>query len=548
MDQESAFEILKTGVSVFLTGEPGSGKTFVINKFVDWLRSEKINLAVTASTGIAATHIGGVTIHSWSGIGLKSFLTAQEIDSIVSKEKIYNRIKETTTLIIDEVSMLNGKLIDTLDVICRNIREDSKKPFGGMQVVFVGDFFQLPPVDRDSKNTIYAFQSTSWQEAKPLVCYLTDQYRQNDTPFKTLLRNIRTDSVTDADYALLNKQTTVAYSHIEPTHLYTTNKDVDSENQKRLDGIVGKSMVFEMVKMGNDKRTEKLVKHCLSPEMLVLKKGAQVMFTKNNPSAGFMNGTLGVVASFENDNPVVRKLDGSTIKVEKATWEMGEDGKVIASIAQVPLRLAWAITVHKSQGMSLDAAEIDLSKAFVEGQGYVALSRLKTLSGMKISGLNKIALKVSTVVLEKDKEFQLVSNQLEKIFNDDKERFWKQQGKFLKKHSGERGPTNNNDTGEKTRKLLCDGMNVEEVADERKLKVRTIISHLEKLVDEKRISKEDIAHLKVDADVYTAITKAIEQVGDKRLKLIYEEMKERYDYDTIAMARIQWRLEKYLEK
>ncbi len=164
MTQEQALDVLKTGGNVFLTGEPGAGKTFVINQYIAWLEACGLKVAVTASTGIAATHIGGMTIHSWSGIGARDTLTRYDLDQIAAKEKVVARIKKTSVLVIDEISMLDGVLLDMLNVICRTIRQ-SAEPFGGMQVVFVGDFYQLPPITRQGDIMRYAFLSRAWEEA-----------------------------------------------------------------------------------------------------------------------------------------------------------------------------------------------------------------------------------------------------------------------------------------------------------------------------------------------------------------------------------------------
>ena len=190
MTQEQALDILKTGGNVFLTGEPGTGKTYVINQYIAWLEAAGINVAVTASTGIAATHIGGMTIHAWSRIGPRDSLSPYDLDQIVNHEKTSRRIKKAQVLVIDEISMLGGPTLGMVDQVIRAIRQ-TNEPFGGLQVIFVGDFFQLPPIVRPGEETQYAFESLSWQQARPLICYLTDQYRQDDEMLLGLLKSIR---------------------------------------------------------------------------------------------------------------------------------------------------------------------------------------------------------------------------------------------------------------------------------------------------------------------------------------------------------------------
>ena len=186
MTQERALDILKTGANVFLTGEPGAGKTYVINKYVAWLEAAGLNVAVTASTGIAATHIGGMTIHSWSGFGIKGELTPYDLEQIASRERLVKRMKKAHVLVIDEISMLDGRGLDMVDQILRTVLQ-KPEPFGGLQVVCIGDFFQLPPVTRQGDMMRYAFESNAWLNMKPLVCYITEQYRQEDEMLLGLL-------------------------------------------------------------------------------------------------------------------------------------------------------------------------------------------------------------------------------------------------------------------------------------------------------------------------------------------------------------------------
>ncbi|MDP3697026.1 MAG: AAA family ATPase, partial [Candidatus Taylorbacteria bacterium] len=195
MTQEIALSILKTGKNVFLTGEPGSGKTHTINRYVAYLKEHGIDPAITASTGIAATHIGGMTIHSWSGIGIKKELSPADFGRVVSLRRASARVKKAGVLIIDEISMLDAKTINLIDTVCRAIKR-SQEPFGGIQVVLVGDFFQLPPVRREDEEPYkFAFESEAWMSANLSVCYLTEQYRQSDPKFLGVLSAIRSGQV-----------------------------------------------------------------------------------------------------------------------------------------------------------------------------------------------------------------------------------------------------------------------------------------------------------------------------------------------------------------
>ena len=411
MTQEQALKILKTGVSVFLTGEPGSGKTHTVNQYIAWLKQHNIEPAITASTGIAATHIGGMTIHSFSGIGVAEFLSDWDVDRIASIERINARVAETSVLIIDEVSMLASHTLQMVDRVFREVRQ-SQMPFGGVQVILVGDFFQLPPIAREGREASYAFESPVWQSLNPVVCYLTEQFRQDDKIFLEILSAIRRNCFEPSHQdVVLTRSIHLSKAPQGVPKLFSHNVDVDRINAEELAKLPGKISAFYMSSKGSKALVEQLKRGCLSPENLELKKDATVMFTKNSMEGRFVNGTLGVVAGFEKESnlPIIKIKNGPKIIVRPLKWSIDEHGRPKAVIEQIPLRLAWAITVHKSQGMSLDEAVMDLSGAFEYGQGYVALSRVRRLSGLHLLGINKKAVMVHPKILAKDEEFRQAS-------------------------------------------------------------------------------------------------------------------------------------------
>ncbi len=419
MTQDQALAILKTGAHVFLTGEAGSGKTHTIRAYTDYLREHEIDFAVTASTGIAATHIHGMTIHSWSGIGVQSSLDDESLKHIAENGYVSKRIKRAKVLIIDEVSMLDGRVLMMVERVCRRVRR-TQLPFGGLQVVLVGDFFQLPPVQGKEKGPVeFAFESEVWSALRPTVCYLTEQHRQEDEIFLGVLSAIRRNEFDESHFE------TVRDRIVEPseapddmTRLYAHNANVDSLNNAELKKLSGKTHAYTMALRGPEALTSALVRGCLSPERLELKVGAAVMFTKNNPGAGYVNGTLGTVIGFTADKkyPIVRTTDGLKVETEPMEWTIAEGDEVFAKITQIPLRLAWAMTIHKSQGVSLDAAVMDLSQTFEYGQGYVALSRVRTLSGVHLLGVNARAFEVHPVVLEEDIRLRAASERAEEDY------------------------------------------------------------------------------------------------------------------------------------
>lgn len=404
------------GQPVFLTGPPGAGKTFILNEFIRRAKRQGKTVAVTASTGIAATHIGGVTIHSWSGLGIKEFIDERTRHQLQGNAKLAKRYNATDILVIDEVSMLHGRRLDMLNEVCKLLRK-SERPFGGLQVVLVGDLFQLPPVDRSNTMPDFVHLSAAWQELNPKICYLTEQHRQQQDGLLDLLEAMRRGELQDFHEEFI--KTCLGQRPVNGqtvTRLYAHNVDIDTVNDRHLKALPHELFEFVMETKGNAAKVEQLQRSVLAPEVLELKAGAEVMFVANNPSAGYVNGSRGQVVDFDDVQPVVQLHTSSRrITVEPHSWKLEEDGRITAEVIQLPLRLAWAITIHKSQGMSLDAAEIDLSRSFTPGMGYVALSRVRSGTGLFLSGINAMALKLHPAIFDLDRNLKQLSYELAAI-------------------------------------------------------------------------------------------------------------------------------------
>lgn len=559
MTQAEALDILKMGKNVFLTGPAGSGKTHVVNAYVKYLKSHAVDVAVTASTGIAATHIGGQTIHSWSGLGIKDTLTDYDIEALMERQYLYKRFEKTKVLIIDEVSMLHHFRLDLIEWICRQMKRN-EAPFGGMQIILCGDFFQLPPVSKrrfdgyefiEPVESEFAFKAESFLNSKFTICYLSEQHRQKDNQYLGILNQIRQNRVTQKTVDLLKSRL-----NAEPdtgtviTRLYTHNIDVDDINKKHLGLIQAGEKVYNMASKGAPSLVESLKKSCLSPEVLVLKKGARVMFTKNQPEGGFVNGTLGIVKDFGPfGEPVVETNSGMTFSVSPQSWKIEEEGKVKAEIEQLPLRLAWAITVHKSQGMSLDAMEVDLSKSFVKGMGYVALSRVRSLDGMKLLGFNNMSLEVDMEVLEMDQKFQEKSDEaVDKLQTLSRKEIDEKQKTFIESIEPEekvkikkKEKELKKSTHEITKEMLEDQMPLAVIADKRGIKQETVVSHIEDLIKEGDCPDVDYLKKELKRSELEEIVDAFDELKTDTLSSVYNlllKRKKKPSYLKIRIARL----------
>lgn len=555
MTQKEALAIMKTGVNVYLTGSAGAGKTHLLNQYITYLREHDIAVAVTASTGIAATHMQGMTIHGWSGIGVRETLTKYDLANLEDKKYLWNRFANARVLIIDEVSMLHAHRLDMVNQVCQKFKRNNL-PFGGLQVVLAGDFFQLPPINKsgDINAKDLVIHSQAWRAMKPAICYLTEQYRQEDDKFLEILNAIRDNTLEEEHYNLLNERIDVTLNaDINPTKLYTHNKNVDFENKQKLDSIEGEVKKYFMQSSGRDVMVEILKKSCLAQVELHLKKGAEVMFIKNNLEYGYVNGSRGVVVGFNSMSlPIVKLLNGKKIEVSPESWAIEEDGKVKASLSQIPLRLAWAITIHKSQGMSLDYAEIDLSNTFSYGMGYVALSRVRSLSGLKLLGFNDQSLKVDPEVLDFDIALREESKQNEILFSKlTKEEQEKLEQDFIIRMGGtlsvskldkKTNKLQKIPTILKTKELLDTGMSIKDIAKERGLTAGTILNHIEDIVA--KYPETIITHIRPpqpDIDIVKKVNAKLKD--DKKgkltpLKFGVEKLGSKMSFEDIRLVRL----------
>lgn len=404
-----------TNRHVFLTGKAGTGKTTLLKQIID---NTYKNAVVAAPTGIAAINAGGVTLHSLLQLPFGTFvpenIPLSESSELVNTPQTIFRgrkmnktkrklLQELELLIIDEVSMLRADLLDCIDLILRSIRKRRNEPFGGVQILFIGDLLQLPPVVKESEKALlnrfypsaYFFEALALKNAPLIKVELQKIYRQSDDQFIGVLNRLRHNEQQPDDYKMLNQyyqpdfEQSAADGYI---HLTTHNRKADQINKERLEELDAPLKTFSAHIGGN------FPENMYPTEVdLKLKEGAQVMFIKNDPSGQglFFNGKIGEVVNLDNNEVTVRTDDGLEIEVERYTWENKRytlnkttneiDEKHLGSFEQLPIKLAWAVTIHKSQGLTFEKAILDLSQTFASGQLYVALSRLTSLDGLILS-------------------------------------------------------------------------------------------------------------------------------------------------------------------
>jgi len=565
MKQITALQLLKSGYNIFITGSAGTGKTYLLNQYIQYLKERQIYPTIVAPTGIAASHLKGQTIHSFFALGIRDTIVDNGyVEFLLEKSYLKSRFSKLKVLIIDEISMVSPEIFGSMDKVLRAFK-NSPEPFGGVQVVISGDFFQLPPVSREPKEKRFAWQSPAWKALDLKSCYLEEKFRQDDDRLIAILDEIRTGVITEASHKQLelcwHKELPIEFT---PTKLYTHNIDVDRINLEELNKIEEDSYLFMYTSTGSDKNIEKIFKTSLALEKLTLKKGAVVIFVKNNPDKDYVNGTTGVVLRFEGDVPVVKTSSGHIIRVAREDWKIENDkGETVASVSQIPLRLAWAITIHKSQGMTLDSAEIDLSRTFEVGQGYVALSRIKNIDGLRLMGINDMALRVEPLTLRIDKPIQQASLKAEEeIKSYSEEELEKRQVNYIKRlggltnflqieeerkllRAGKVSVKSDMPTHLKTQSLIESCDTIKDIAKSRNLNRGTIINHLALLKKEDAsLDLNKFYPKKIDVEAIREIVAKLEEEKDEesfssdgrlRLKPIVEAT-EGLSYDDIRLA------------
>lgn len=408
-------EFIKNGENIFITGHAGTGKSYILGK----LKNRFSDLVVTSTTGIAAVNVKGQTIHSWAGVGICNKPLEQAVEKILRKSSVKRGILKCKILAVDEISMLDIRTFEYVDAVLRKIREIDK-PFGGIQVIFIGDFYQLPPVNKkeniDEHGRKYCFESQLWNEFDLKTVVLEKNYRQNEENLIKALADMRINSLDENDIELLKTRECEETEELSDIlHIFATNREADNYNEIKFSQVKNptyqlsaKDVIYrngepiETPKTDSDFTILRRIDDvCNADKIISLKEGVRVMLLTNlDFDKGLINGSCGVVDEI-TDNYVRVLFDNGVISnVARHDFEFYNNEVLIAARKQFPLRLAYGITIHKSQGMSLDKLVVDCSRIFERGQIYVALSRIKTLAGLYLHGFNPNKVMVDEKVCE----------------------------------------------------------------------------------------------------------------------------------------------------
>jgi len=426
-EQQEFISLAYTGHNIFLTGAGGTGKSYIIQHLVDKYKAINKSYGLTSMTGCAALLLGrATTLHSWAGVGLAKESVQRLLENINGSRRAKKRWLSIEVLIVDEVSMMDVDLFEKLDAIGRAIRKNPK-PFGGIQLIFAGDFFQLPPVNKGVAKFI--FESDLWSKICFKVVELTQVIRQKDPVFHKILNEARYGVLSDESYGILKERMGLAWKGLEikPTLLFPRKEIVNDVNNRGLSELPGPEYVYKVETLCATKKgeelafaAEKVLRNASYDETVILKVGAQVMLIVNkNDGSELVNGSRGVVTGFTSNNiPLVKfHSQGSAIPIDKQTWELEEENM---SQTQIPLKLAYALTIHKSQGATLDSALIDIGfNVFECGQAYVALSRVKCLESLYIYNISPHSFKANPKVKKYYEDLKGIEDVMEEVVATD---------------------------------------------------------------------------------------------------------------------------------
>ncbi len=528
--QSKAMHLLQGEENIFLTGAAGTGKSFLLQQF---LRDKPKNThPILASTGTAALLINGRTFHSFFGLGILEGGKEATVARVLRIGRSASRIRAAECIVIDEISMLSGETLATAEEIARHAREDAS-PWGGLRVIVVGDFAQLPPVQEQGYECDWAFNHPVWQTTNFQSIYLQTPIRTTESLLLSVLNSVRAGYVSEEVRAFLDSRSYPGDAQFEGTRLFPRRVAADVYNHRRLETIHDTLHEFETEYKGDARSIEQLKKQSPIPEVLALKVGALVMLRKNDIAFPYkyVNGSLGTITSIGDGQLRVHLFSGSMVTLEHETFSLLDgNGKERASAINFPVTLAWATTIHKAQGASIDRLLVNISSLWVSGHAYVALSRATSAEGLFVENWEPQSIFIDPLVQQ---------------FYEYVQEEWQKRAVSLPDTAPDlpHAPVVKQKKDKKianykqTEHLIREKRSLGEIAEILGWKESTILVHIEKLLLEE-VQSLDIHYLRPPADIFEAISRSFDEHGVEYLKPVYDELDGKYSYEELRLVRL----------
>ena len=528
--QTNAMDVLTRQGNVFLTGAAGTGKSFLLDQYLRGKGSD--DFPVVASTGAAAVIVGGRTFHSFFGLGILEGGPEKAVEMAVRSKRVRNRLQRASCVIIDEVSMLSGTTLMAAEAVAARAR-GSSDPWGGLRIIVVGDFAQLPPVTPGMQQKDWSFLHPVWEGSDFEPALLSTVMRTQDTEFLEILNFIRDGVVNDRVHEFLNRRRTSDTEGIDATRLYPHRAKADQYNLLRLHALPGKEYAVQTRYMGDEKYLDSARRNLPIPDTLLLKVGALIMMRRNDVSGEgmFVNGSLGNVVGIEEEMLYVKLFTGEDIEVEKYKFSsLDGDGNEVMSAWNFPVSLAYATTIHKAQGATLDRMIVDLHQLWEPGQAYVALSRVRSGSGLLIERWSPSSIRADALVTS---------------FYDslaDRAKKYKPRAVFEVTPQAERPEEPRRSTlslherVERTRTLLQERKDLAFIAEQCGMTVGTVLKYIEKLIGQG--TAPPLGYLIADLRHAGEIRMLYEERGLQSMREAFDELEGKVSYDDLKLVKV----------
>lgn len=534
--QETALDMLTRQGNVFLTGAAGTGKSFLLHRYVHDKPTDAF--PIVASTGAAAVLIGGRTFHSFFGLGIMEGGIDETVRRAVRSKRLVHRLLSACCVVIDEVSMLSGTTLDAAERIARCVR-NRNEPWGGLRIIAVGDFAQLPPVAPGSSEKDWAFAHAVWQNSAFAPALLSTVMRTSDRDFLDILNSVRSGDVTENVRSFLDGRTDLATEETEGTRLYAHRNSADAYNHRRLDAIPRTLYSFETRYAGEARMLETAKRAMPIPDVLHLKEGALVMMRKNDVSEPqlYVNGSLGHVRRIDDDTLTIELFSGDAIDVEPQKFSYVDgDGKELLAAWNFPVTLAWATTIHKAQGTSLDSLIVDLSALWEPGQAYVALSRVRHPERLFIERWHSSSIRAEPLVTQLYDSFakEMASYVPRPPFVFHRNTDARETAKQSRSH-GVRSSHTKQKRASLIREMLAECAPLETIAAKAHIKVDRVLLYIEESIEQG--VPVSIRYLLDEVPDVSRIRTAFEEHGLQRLRPAYDALHEAVPFTTLRLVR-----------